>query len=169
MKLPYFTHCNSQSNIENLGKNLKTMVEKCHNFGIKSVFILNLVYTIAAGCQQDLLFLRQTCRVFGLDLPNFDSILLVLLSRTLPVLSESYRVFIQFFLFFWARPFLFWFSPCHLFCHSFHFLNQSFWVFRQSFSFSDKSFPFFSLRSSRFFPLYVTFWLSCTLLTKLKM
>ena len=36
---------NSQSKIENLGKNLRSMVEKCHTYGIKNVFISGLVYT----------------------------------------------------------------------------------------------------------------------------
>ena len=35
----------SQSKIENLGKNLNSMVEKCHTYGIKNVFISGLVYT----------------------------------------------------------------------------------------------------------------------------
>ena len=30
---------NSQSKIETLGKNLKFMVEKCHAYGVKNVFI----------------------------------------------------------------------------------------------------------------------------------
>ena len=34
---------NSQSKIENLGKNLRSMVEKCHAYGIKNVFISGLV------------------------------------------------------------------------------------------------------------------------------
>ena len=40
---------NSQSKIENLGKNLKSMVEKCHTYGIKSVFISGLVYKTRIG------------------------------------------------------------------------------------------------------------------------
>ena len=40
---------NSQSKIENLGKNLRFMVEKCHNYGIKNVFISGLVYTTRIG------------------------------------------------------------------------------------------------------------------------
>ena len=36
---------NSQLKIENLGNNLRSMVEKCHTFGIKNVFISGLVYT----------------------------------------------------------------------------------------------------------------------------
>ena len=33
---------NSQSKIENLGENLKTMIEKCHTYGIKSKFRFGL-------------------------------------------------------------------------------------------------------------------------------
>ena len=40
---------NSQSKIENLGKNLKSMVEKCHTYGIKNAFISGLVYTTRIG------------------------------------------------------------------------------------------------------------------------
>ena len=40
---------NSQSKIENLGKNLRFMVEKCHTYGIKNVFISGLVYTTRIG------------------------------------------------------------------------------------------------------------------------
>ena len=40
---------NSQSKIENLGKNFRSMVEKCHTYGIKNVFISGLVYTIRIG------------------------------------------------------------------------------------------------------------------------
>ena len=40
---------NSQSKIENLGKNLRSMVEKCHSYGIKNVFISGLVYTTRIG------------------------------------------------------------------------------------------------------------------------
>ena len=39
----YFLEDNSQSIIENLGKNLRSMVEKCHTYGIKDVFISGLV------------------------------------------------------------------------------------------------------------------------------
>ena len=39
----------SQLNIENLGNNLRSMVENCHTFGIKNVFISGLVYTIRIG------------------------------------------------------------------------------------------------------------------------
>ena len=34
---------NSQLKIENLGDNLRSMVEKCHTYGIKNVFISGLV------------------------------------------------------------------------------------------------------------------------------
>ena len=40
---------NSQSKIENLGKNLRSMVEKSHYCGIKNLFISGLVYTIRIG------------------------------------------------------------------------------------------------------------------------
>ena len=40
-----FLEGNSQSKIENLGKNLKSMVEKCHSYGIKNAFSSGLVYT----------------------------------------------------------------------------------------------------------------------------
>ena len=40
---------NSQSKIENLGKNLRSKVEKCHAYGIKNVFISGLVYTTRIG------------------------------------------------------------------------------------------------------------------------
>ena len=40
---------NSQLKIENLGNNLRSMVEKCHTFGIKNVFISGLVYTTRIG------------------------------------------------------------------------------------------------------------------------
>ena len=40
---------NSQLKIENLGNNLRSMVEKCHSFGIKNVFISGLVYTTRIG------------------------------------------------------------------------------------------------------------------------
>ena len=40
---------NNQSKIENLGKNLRSMVEKCHTYGIKNVFISGLVYTTRIG------------------------------------------------------------------------------------------------------------------------
>ena len=36
---------NSQSKIENLGKNLKTVAEKCYTYGITNVSISSLVYT----------------------------------------------------------------------------------------------------------------------------
>ena len=41
----YLLEDDSQSKIENLGKNLKSMAEKCHNYAIKNVFISGLVYT----------------------------------------------------------------------------------------------------------------------------
>ena len=40
---------NSQSKIENLGKNLRFVVEKCHTYGIKNVIISGLVYTTRIG------------------------------------------------------------------------------------------------------------------------
>ena len=40
---------NIQSKMENLGKNLRSMVEKCHTYGIKNVFISGLVYTTRIG------------------------------------------------------------------------------------------------------------------------
>ena len=40
---------NIQSKIENLGKNLRSMVEKCHTYGIKNVFVPGLVYTTRIG------------------------------------------------------------------------------------------------------------------------
>ena len=40
---------NSQSKIENLGKNLKFMGVKCHTYGFKNVFISGLVYTTRIG------------------------------------------------------------------------------------------------------------------------
>ena len=36
---------NSKSKIENLEKNLRSMVDKCHTYGVKNVFISGLVYT----------------------------------------------------------------------------------------------------------------------------
>ena len=40
---------NSQLKIENLENNLRSMVEKCHIFGIKNVFIAGFVYTTRIG------------------------------------------------------------------------------------------------------------------------
>ena len=40
---------NSQLKIENLGNNLRSMLEKCHAFGSKNVFISGLVYTTRIG------------------------------------------------------------------------------------------------------------------------
>ena len=40
---------NSQPKIKNLGNNLRSMVEKCHTFAIKNVFISGLVYTTRTG------------------------------------------------------------------------------------------------------------------------
>ena len=40
---------NSQSKIKILGKNLKSMVEKCHTYGIKNEFISGLLYTTRIG------------------------------------------------------------------------------------------------------------------------
>ena len=40
---------NIQSKIENLGKNLRSIVEKCHTYRIKNVFISGLVYTTRIG------------------------------------------------------------------------------------------------------------------------
>ena len=37
-------YLNNQSRTENLHKSLMTMVEKCHTYGIKNVFISGLVY-----------------------------------------------------------------------------------------------------------------------------
>ena len=36
---------NSKSKIEHLGKNLRSMVEKCHTYAVKNVFILGLTYS----------------------------------------------------------------------------------------------------------------------------
>ena len=36
---------NSKSKMENLDKNLRSMVDKCHTYGVKNVFISCLVYT----------------------------------------------------------------------------------------------------------------------------
>ena len=40
---------NSKSKIENLEKNLRSMVDKCHTYGVKNVFISGLVYTTGIG------------------------------------------------------------------------------------------------------------------------
>ena len=40
---------NSKSKIENLEKNLRSMVDKCHTYGVKNVFISGLVYTARIG------------------------------------------------------------------------------------------------------------------------
>ena len=40
---------NSQSKIENPGKNFRSMVEKCNTYGIKNVFISALVYATRIG------------------------------------------------------------------------------------------------------------------------
>ena len=40
---------NSKSKIENLQKNLRSMVDKCHIYGFKNVFISGLVYTTRIG------------------------------------------------------------------------------------------------------------------------
>ena len=40
---------NSKSKIENLEKNLRSMVDKCHTYGVKNVFILGLVYPTRIG------------------------------------------------------------------------------------------------------------------------
>ena len=40
---------NSQLKIENLWNNLRSMVEKCHTYGIKNVFVSGLVYTTRIG------------------------------------------------------------------------------------------------------------------------
>ena len=51
-----FLEDNSKSKIENLGIYLRSMVEKCHAYGIKNVFISGLVYTARIG----LPFLEKT-------------------------------------------------------------------------------------------------------------
>ena len=40
---------NTKSKIENLEKNLRSMVDKCHTYGVKYVFILGLVYPTRIG------------------------------------------------------------------------------------------------------------------------
>ena len=40
---------NSKSKIENLEINLKSMLEKCHIYGVKNLFISGLVYTTRIG------------------------------------------------------------------------------------------------------------------------
>ena len=40
---------NSKSKVENLEKNLRCMVDKCHTYGVKNVFISGLVYTTGIG------------------------------------------------------------------------------------------------------------------------
>ena len=40
---------NSKSKIENLEKNIRSMVDKCHTYGVKNVFISGLVYTARIG------------------------------------------------------------------------------------------------------------------------
>ena len=40
---------NSKSKVENLDKNLRCMVDKCHTYGVKNVFISGLVYTTRIG------------------------------------------------------------------------------------------------------------------------
>ena len=40
---------NSKSKIENLEKNLRSMVDKCHTYGVRNVFISGLVYTKGIG------------------------------------------------------------------------------------------------------------------------
>ena len=40
---------NSKSKMEKLGKNLRSMVEKCHTYGVKNESISGLVYTTRIG------------------------------------------------------------------------------------------------------------------------
>ena len=40
---------NSKSKIENLEKNVRSVVDKCHTYGIKNVFVSGLVYTTRIG------------------------------------------------------------------------------------------------------------------------
>ena len=63
----YFLEDNSQSMIENLEKNLRSMVEKCHTYGIKNVFISGLVYTTRIGACQ---FLRGLIKLLSLSVTN---------------------------------------------------------------------------------------------------
>lgn len=102
----------------------------------------------------------RTCCVFEFGLPRFDSVLLVLLSRTFPILTESFP-FIELVLsfleldllcfnlvllfFFWDGSSLFWLSPSHLWSHPSPFLSQTMSVLIQSFSFFlTQTFPILS-------------------------
>ena len=40
---------NNKSKIENLKKNLRSMIDKCHTYGVKNLFISGLVYTTRIG------------------------------------------------------------------------------------------------------------------------
>ena len=52
---------NSQSNIENLVRNIKKMTEKCRNAGAKNVFISGLVYTTRVVCLFWRGFMKRCC------------------------------------------------------------------------------------------------------------
>ena len=45
VRVIFFLEDNSHSKVENIRKNLKAMVEKCHTYGITNVFISGLLYT----------------------------------------------------------------------------------------------------------------------------
>ena len=45
----YLLEDSSKSQIENLEKNLRSMADKCHTYGVKNVFISGLVYTTRIG------------------------------------------------------------------------------------------------------------------------
>ena len=77
----------------------------------------------------------RTCCVFEFGLPRFDSVLLVLLSRTFPILTESFP-FIELVLSFLELDLL-CFNLVLLF-----FLRWIFSILTQSFSFMKSSLPF---------------------------
>ena len=87
-------------------------------------FPMNIFLAMAVRCQQDLLFSRQTYRVFESDLPCFDSYL--------PYLESDLPIF--------------WVSTSHFSSQTFPFFPVS-----PSFSFFKSDIPFFLSQSFSFF------------------
>ena len=87
-------------------------------------FPMNIFLAMAVRCEQDLLFSRQTYRVFESDLPCFDSYL--------PYLESDLPIF--------------WVSTSHFSSQTFPFFPVS-----PSFSFFKSDIPFFLSQSFSFF------------------
>ena len=87
-------------------------------------FPMNIFLAMVVRCEQDLLFSRQTYRVFESDLPCFDSYL--------PYLDSDLPIF--------------WVSPSHFSSQTFPFFPVS-----PSFSFFKSDIPFFLSQSFSFF------------------